>query len=181
MVLIQLIVSVFLLIGLVVFCFYLLSDFWASIKGAPFVPTKGKLLKEILDKANLKKGQNFLELGSGDGRIIRFAVKNYGVKGVGIDINYPLVKLSQFLARSQKLKNIELKRGDLFKEDFSRFDVIFLFLMPNTIKKLTAKFIKESKKGSLLISHGFEIKELARFMVDKTERSSFSTFYYKIK
>ncbi len=181
MILLQLLAVIILLLGLIIFSSHLLFDVWASIKGAPFVPTRTKLLKEIFDRVELKRGQQFLELGSGDGRVTRFAVKEYQVEGVGFEINYILVQLSKLLAQIQHLKNIHFQSTDFFKEDFSRYNTIFLFLMPSSVKKLKSKFLKECPKGTVIISHGFEIKEMARLEFDQISRKSFSTYYYRIR
>lgn len=149
--------------------------------GAPFVPTFGRYVKEILQKANLKKGQVFLELGSGDGRIVREAVKRYGVKGIGVEIHPLLILYSRWMSKLQGIKDIEFRRGNLFQTDLSQAKVIFLFLLPKTVEKLKDKILQECKKDTLIISHGFKIKGLERFLIDTTERKLFSTYYYKLK
>src|SRR3989338_8627805 len=83
---------------------YSIGLLYSSIMGAPYVPTSKKHIDEILKKANLDKDQTFMELGSGDGRLVRRAVQVYGVKGIGIDINSLLVLLSRLLAARQHLK-----------------------------------------------------------------------------
>jgi tRNA A58 N-methylase Trm61 len=62
-------------LALTILAFVMLGLF-GEFLGAPYVPTSQKDIEEILKRAKLKKGQQFLELGSGDGRIIRAAVKN---------------------------------------------------------------------------------------------------------
>lgn len=164
----------FLVIAFVTFGLYV------DILGAPFVPTSRKVIGEILKKAKLKKGQIFLELGSGDGRIIRSAVKNYQVKGIGIDLHPMLIFYSRLISKFQKIKNISFKRQNLFKTDLSKADVIFLFLLPKTLKRLAPKFILETKKNTLIISHGFKIPEFEKYLTNKIVREIFSTYYYRI-
>jgi len=147
--------------------------------GAPYVPTSKKNIHDILMKAGLKKGQSFLELGSGDGRIVREAVKKYGVTGTGIDINLLLIFLSRFLATHEHLKNIEFKRENIFKTDFSQAHVIYFFLMPELIKKIAVRFDKEVKKGTLIISHGFKIIGWENKLIDQIDTQPFSTFFYR--
>src|SRR3990167_8901150 len=149
-----LILELLFLSGLAAYSFGLL---YSSIMGAPYVPTSKKHIDEILKKANLKKGQAFMELGSGDGRIVRRAVQSYGVRGIGVDINSLLIVLSRILAGRQHLKDISFIRRNIFDVDFSQADIIYMFLMPETIKKLLPKMEKEVRKGALVISHGFKI------------------------
>lgn len=153
-------------------------SFIADLMGAPFVPTSGKLTDLILKKAKLKKNQVFIELGSGDGRIVREAVKAYGVKGVGIEFHPLLYLYSKLVSGIQKIKKIEFRRENFFKSDLRKADVIFAFLLPKTLKKLRVKFENECKKGTLVISHGFRIEGWEKKLTDKIEGDPFPTYYY---
>ncbi len=159
---------------------FVIFGIFSEIKGAPFVPTSNQYLKDILEKAKLKKDQTFIELGSGDGRVTRFAVKNFEVRGVGIDIHPILVWYSILISKLQKLKNIQFLKNDFFKYNLQKADILFLFLLPKTLKKLAPKFLKECKKGSLVISHGFKIPGFENYLTDSTPRKDFPTYYYKI-
>lgn len=160
---------------------YTIYQFISDFKGAPYVPTSVKIVAQILKEANLKKGQIFLELGSGDGRIVRTAVKNYQVNGLGVDINLPLIFYSRVAAKLQKLEKIKFLRQDLFKTNLKKTDVLFLFLLPKTLKKIAPKILTECKKNTLIISHGFRLEGLEKYLVKKTDRKYFPTYYYKIK
>ncbi len=163
-------------IGIAIFgIFAILGD----LKGAPYVPTNKKLLQEILEDANLKKGQRFLELGSGDGRVTLLAVREFGVVGEGIEIHPLLVLYSNILAKWQKL-DARFKTGDFYKLNLGKTDVIFVFLLPNTLKKLAPKFLKECKKGTLIITHGFKIAGLEKNLIKTQKRKLFSTYFYHI-
>lgn len=173
---------------LVLFCFlvpiiliiYAVYGIWADFLGAPYVPTNGKFVEEILEEAKLKKGQTFVELGSGDGRIIREAVKKYGVKGVGVEIHLLLIWYSRLMSKYQNLKNIEFLQKNFFKVDLKKTDVLFLFLLPKTLTKLKEKILKECKKGTLIISHGFKIEGFEKYLIKKQERKLFPTYFYRI-
>lgn len=169
--------SLIIVLGLIVFVFFgLLTDFL----GAPFVPTSSKMIHDILEKANLKKGQTFIELGSGDGRVVRFAVKHYGVSGIGIEFHPLLVWYSNFVSKITGLKNITFKRQNFFSTDLSKANVLFLFLLPKALRKLRPKILKECKKGTLVISHGFKIEDWNKYLVKTQKRELFPTYYYKI-
>lgn len=120
-----------------------------------------------------------MELGSGDGRIVRRAVQVYGVKGVGVDINSLLIMLSKFLTSRQHLNDVTFLNKNIFDVDFSHADCIYMFLMPETIKKLLPKMEKEINKGTQVISHGFKIIGWERKMVYSIKSEPFSTYYYK--
>ncbi len=171
-----------LIFGLIVPISIALFGFFAilgDLKGAPFVPTQNKLLDEILAEAKLKTGQQFLELGSGDGRVTRLAVDRYGVVGKGIEINLMLVWYSNLRSKLNHLE-ASFSQGDFFKTNFGQTDIIFVFLLPKTLKKLAPKFLKECKKATLIISHGFKIKGLESKLVKTQSRKLFSTHFYRL-
>lgn len=156
--------------------YYVICD----IKGAPYVPTKSSFLNDILKTAKLKKGQIFIELGSGDGRVVRKAVKEYEVIGIGYDINPILIYYSRLISYFQKIRNVNFYQENLYKVDVSQADVIFLFLLPRTVKKLREKLEKECKKKTLVISHGFPLYDWEKKIIHKIERKPFSTFFYRL-
>lgn len=155
--------------------FAIISD----LKGAPFVPTQSSLILQILAGANLKPGQVFLELGSGDGRVTRLAVKKFGVIGRGVDIHPLLVWYANWVANFQLL-NAHFNRQDFFQTDLGQADVIFVFLHPKSLKKLAAKFLSECQSGTLIISHGFKIAGLEQKLIKTQKRRLFSTYFYRL-
>lgn len=152
---------------------------FSSAMGAPYVPTSKKRIEEILREANLKKGQTFLELGSGDGRIVRTAVKKYGVTGIGIDINPALTFIARLYAKKDNLKDILFKTQSVFDVDLNKAHVIYLFLMPQLIMKLLPNLTKLPSK-TILISHGFKIEGWEKKLFKTLKTEPFSTFYYRI-
>ncbi len=156
---------------------YTISLIYSSIKGSPYVATRKKRIEEILSMADLKKNKTFIELGSGDGRIVREAVNLYGVKGIGIDINPLLVFWAKLLGH----RNIEFRVENIFDTDLTRADYVYIFLMPKLIEELSKKMDKELKKGTIVISHGFPIKNWEKKLYKKIEKIPFPTYYYRIK
>lgn len=155
--------------------FSLLVDFF----GAPFVPTSNAYVLDILERANLKTGQNFYELGSGDGRVTREAVRTYKVNGLGVDLHPFLSLYSNLISKIQRIK-VKFKQGNFYNISLKDADVIFVFLLPKTLKKLKHKFLSECKVGTLIISHGFKIEGFDKYLTLKIERKVFNTYYYKL-
>jgi hypothetical protein len=182
-----LLLSVSIIFGVLMPIFAIAYSFYTMAvnrKAAPYVPTDGKVLKEILEKVKprgevRKKGQYFLELGSGDGRMVRLAVREFGVVGVGVEYNFGLYYWSKLLTALQGLK-VKFIKGDLFKVDYSNADIIFAFLLPKSNDRLGEKIKKECKKGTIIISHGFEIREFKRKQFGEIKRELFSTYFYRL-
>ncbi|PIV08302.1 hypothetical protein COS52_03460 [Candidatus Roizmanbacteria bacterium CG03_land_8_20_14_0_80_39_12] len=154
---------------------------FSAFKGAPYVPTSKKQLDRILENASLEKNAQFVELGSGDGRLIRYAVKNYGVTGTGVEINPLLVWWSRYLSKRDGIAHkVSFIRGNVFNYPLQKVDYVYLFLMPELIKKLIPKFKKELKKEAIIISHGFKLPGFERKLIHTEFDKAFSTYYYKV-
>src|SRR5436190_1675929 len=100
------------LIFLMAMTVYFLAHIFSNFKGAMYVPTKQTEVDRFLKEAHLKPGKVFLELCSGDGRVVRTAVKSYGVLGVGIDVNPVLIFISRIFVKLQHVENITFKVGN---------------------------------------------------------------------
>jgi len=160
---------------------YGISLIYSSLMGAPYVPTKNKLAIEILKEIKFKKNGLFVELGSGDARITRTAVKNYPVRGMAVDVNGLLIFWSKILSRFDGTRNrIYYVTKNILNVDLKKADYIYLFLFPALIDKLLPKFNKDLKKGTIIISHGFPISKYKNRMIKQVDRIPFPTYYYKI-
>ena len=145
------------------------------------MPTSMKETRFILKEAGLKKGQTFLELGSGDGRVTREAVTKYGVRGVGIEINPVLILISRLWIKIRKIKNVEFKKEDILKTDLSQADILYLFLFPELIAKFSQKIKNKGKKNLLVISHGFKVDGFEKYLFKTIKHIPFPTYYYHLK
>lgn len=140
-------------LGILIGC--LLSLSWFAGSDAPFVPTKQKRIRKILKLAGLKKGEVFWELGSGDGRVVLEATK-MGAISYGVEQSLIRVLWSRWKARN--LKNAHFIHGDIFKQNFSSTDVVFIFLLPRSVEKLEFILKKTLKKGARVITQTFHFK-----------------------
>lgn len=149
--------------------------------GAPYVPTKNKLAVDILKEIKYKKNGLFVELGSGDARITRTAVKNYPVRGMAVDVNALLIIWSKVLSKFDGTRGrIDYVTKNILGVDLKKADYIYLFLFPALIEKLLPKFEKELKKGTIIISHGFPISKYKNRMIKQVDRLPFPTYYYRM-
>ena len=140
---------------------FLLFDFYVVIighlKGAPYVPSSRKRVRKMIELAELKPGEIVVDLGSGDGKILIEAAK-LGCFATGLEINPFLVWFSRFRAARNGLSGkIKILRQDLNKYSLNEADVVFVYLWPETIDKLSAKFSRELKPESRLVSNAFSL------------------------
>lgn len=150
------------------------------LMGSPYVKTKRKVLELILKGANLKPKQKFIDLGCGDGVVVRTAIQQYKVQGTGYDINPLLIFRAKILNRLHKTPSARFYKKNIFNADISKADVIYMFLLPKLLVKLKSKIKNESKKKALIISHGFEIVGWKKYLAKKITNKPFSTYYYRL-
>lgn len=149
--------------------------------GAPYVPTKNKLAVDILKEIKFKKNGLFVELGSGDARITRTAVKNYPIHGMAVDVNGLLIIWSKILSKFDGTRErIDFVVKNILSVDLKKADYIYLFLFPALIEKLLPKFKKELRKGTIIISHGFPISKYKKRLIKQVDRIPFPTYYYRM-
>lgn len=116
-------------------------------------------LDEVFDAmraAGLKSGDRFIDLGSGDGRVV-CAAAALGAAARGVELDESLharaLDTAQSLIADHPRLDIRLGRGDFFDEDLKDWDVIFYYGGGNTKRqrKLYARLESELKPGARLI------------------------------
>ncbi|UCG35944.1 MAG: class I SAM-dependent methyltransferase [Candidatus Bathyarchaeota archaeon] len=125
---------------------------------APFVATPLPVVRHMLNVADLKAGETFYDLGSGDGRTVVMAAQEFGARAVGIELREDLAKKA--LAAVQELGiqgKVTIVREDMFNVNISPADVVFLYLTTSANDKVKPKLERELKSGTRVVSHDYEI------------------------
>lgn len=126
--------------------------------GAPYLPTLTPQTDEALDMLGLKPGQTLLELGCGDGRVVKAAAKK-GLNVVGYELNPVLV----IIARLNNLKyrrQVKIIWGNYWRQTWPDCDAIFVFLLDKYMLKLDKRLILISQQQSRpikLLSFTFKV------------------------
>ncbi len=144
--------------SLIVFAAILVFMVWSQVFGAPWIPTSHKTIQKMLQLARLKPGETLYDLGSGDGRIVIDAAKDFGALAVGIEIDpvrYYWAKLSILRLKLQGDAKVIL--GNFFKNNLSQADVVTLYLLQETNVKLMKKLSEELKPGTRIVTKTFTL------------------------
>lgn len=137
----------------------------------PYMPSFNKHIKAALAdiyhqkyKAAKDSPLKFIDLGSGDGKIV-FTAAKLGYQAHGIDINpflYLICKIRSLFWRQQegKTQRPQFKLGSYFDEklDLSEYDVIFTYLFPHTMAAMEERIFSNLKPGAVVISNTFTFK-----------------------
>ncbi len=128
-----------------------------SPKRAPDVhwePTPEDVVAEMLRLATVSRRDVVYDLGCGDGRIVIAAARDFGARGVGIDIDPQRISESVDNARAAGVEQrVRFREEDLFEADIREATVVTLFLWPSLNLKLKPKLLKDLKPGTRVVSY----------------------------
>src|SRR3989339_605235 len=147
----------------------------------PYVPTKDEYIKNVLKNLKLKtKNQTLYDLGCGDSRVL-FIAESLGFKAIGYE-NSLAPFLYGYIKKSLIKSKIDIKFQSFFKANLKKADIIFVYLLPFIFTRLAPKIKKECRKGTKIISIGFQIPtlNLIKFRKRNEEKRWPSVYYYEI-
>jgi precorrin-6B methylase 2 len=137
-------------------------------KDVVWVPTPQPLVEKMLDLAKLTPQDFHMDLGSGDGRTVITAAKR-GARSLGIEYNPDMVALSQKNAADAGVADrAQFRQADLFETDFSKANVVTLFLLPSINMKLRPKIL-DMAPGTRIVANTFTMED---WQADQTETVS---------
>jgi hypothetical protein len=159
------IVFIIVLVGYIYWFYGLIT---ALRSDAPYLPIEQKVLDRMVAMVKPEEGDLWVDLGSGDGRVLIAAAKRYSIKGLGLEKVSVLRLISRFnIFRAGVLNRVIIKKGDFFKENLSGANVISFYLLPDTHQRLWQKLKKEARPGTKLIFHKFPIEGVRLMKEDK--------------
>src|SRR5215510_6008223 len=125
----------------------------------PYVPTPQDVVERMLQIARVGPGDYLIDLGSGDGRIVVTAARQYGTRGFGVDLNPERIKESNENARKAGVTDkVAFYQRNLFETDLSQATVITMYLLPRVNMELRPKLL-QLKPGTRLVSHDFSMED----------------------
>ena len=160
---------------------YLISELTGLIltRGVPFVSLSKRRLEELNKYIKLNSADKVVDLGCGDGRVLRMFEKQ-GVKNLtGYEINSWAYLLAKFKNKISKSK-AKIYFKNFNKVDLSKYNVVFCYLMPNYLNSLKNKFDQELKPGTKIISYAFQIKNWHKPEIININNKLTKIFIYRI-
>lgn len=129
---------------------------WSGIFGAPWLPTPKKRVRSMLKFAEVNSSDILYDLGSGDGRIIIMAGKEFGATAIGIEVDPLRLLWSRLSIRRHKLgQKVRAIRANFFNVSVEDATVVTLYQGHEINKKIRDKLASELKKGARVVSYRF--------------------------
>ena len=124
----------------------------------PYVPTHEKVVAEMLKVAEVGENDILYDLGSGDGRIVITAAKEFGARGVGVDIDPARIREARENAvKAGVADKVKFLQQDLFETDIREATVVTLYLLPEVNRRLRPKLLSDLKPGTRVVSHNHDM------------------------
>ena len=137
----------------------LVTSAWAAEPSVPYVPTPQEVVDRMLQIARVGPTDYVIDLGSGDGRIVVTAAKQYGARGFGVDLNPERIRESGDNARKAGVTDkVAFYQRNLFETDLSPATVITMYLLPRVNMELRPKLL-QLKPGTRVVSHDFSMED----------------------
>lgn len=155
---------------------------YAGIIGAPPVPTPRKVVRKMLELAEIKQGEILYDLGAGDGRIIIMAAKDHKAQAFGFELSPLSFLLAQIkILLSGTSGGAKLICRNFYNQNLSSASVITCFLRPKPMEKLKEKFECELKSGARIVSYAFCIPGWKPEKIAKVDGKTSPIYLYEIK
>lgn len=123
----------------------------------PYVPSPRIVVDTMLRMAGVQSKDFLIDLGSGDGRIIITAAKEFRARGFGVDYDPRLVKLAtDNAAREGVSGSTAFYQQDIFKTDLGQASVVTIYLLPEYNAALKSRLLA-LRPGTRIVSHDYGI------------------------
>jgi len=122
----------------------------------PYFPSTDAAVQGMLGLAGTGPGDVVYDLGCGDGRIVIAAARDFGARGVGVEIDPAPLRMAVYNARRAGVTDrVRFVRGDLFEADIGEATVVTLFLFEDLNRRLLPKLRGELKPGTRIVAHRY--------------------------
>jgi SAM-dependent methyltransferase len=124
----------------------------------PFLVTPHEIVEQMLRLARVGPHDVVYDLGSGDGRVVIAAARDFGARAVGVEIDDRLVSRSREYARREGVADrVSFVEQDFFRTDLSTATVVTLYVTREINLRLRPKLLAELRPGARVVSFNFDM------------------------
>jgi tRNA A58 N-methylase Trm61 len=125
---------------------------------APFVPSPNVVIEYMLKLAGLKADEVLFDMGAGDGRTLIMAAKEFGARGVGVELREDLAKKALGSIHENELDDrVTIVNDDMLNVKLTSADVVYLYLTTSANERIKPKLERDLKRGARVVSHDYEV------------------------
>lgn len=134
---------------------------------APYVPTPPDVVTRMLELAGTGPDDVVYDLGCGDGRIVIAAAREFGARGVGVDIDPALIDTARAAARAAGVEDrVSFRVEDALTTNLSEATVVTLYLLAASNVKLRPQLTRDLPPGARIVAHNYPIGDWEPDVID---------------
>ncbi len=168
-------------LSLIFFVIFIISTF-SFFSLAPWVPTKKSDLERINKIINLQPWEKFLEMWSWTSLVSIYLAKNNPESTIhAIELSPLLYLLSRIKIFFSNTKNIKIFYWNALKKDFTEYNVLYCFWLPETVTNKIFPRIKNLKNNNFrFISYCFKMNNDLLLEQKFKEEWKYSIYHYSL-
>jgi tRNA A58 N-methylase Trm61 len=124
----------------------------------PYIPIPDDVIPVMLKLASVKRDEVVFDLGSGDGRILIAAARDFGAKAIGVEVRRRLVNACRAKLKGLGLSSrVKIRCSNFKKVNMKEADVLALYLSSYTLNLLVPKFTEDLRPGTRIVNFDYPI------------------------
>ena len=124
----------------------------------PFVPSNDRVIRTMLELAGAGPRDVLYDLGSGDGRVVIAAARQYRTRGIGIELDPLRIADAMEQAGHAGVEYlVDFVEENIFTADVSPASIVTLYLMDSINLQLRPRLLRELRPGTRIVSHAFDM------------------------
>ncbi len=152
-----------ILFGVLALIIIVVALLWVLVPafyGLPPISSKEERIRRALELANPQAGETLYDLGSGHGRVLIMAAKEFGLNAVGIEAG----PVQCFISRVNALRNgvsskVCIEAGNFYSSNLKDADIVFAYLTSGYRNRLQEKLKRELKPGARVVTVSFDLPD----------------------
>ncbi len=144
----------------------------------PYKLLQRNTIREILDRIDIEQIQSIIDLGCGDARVlIEASILRPDIKCTGIEKAIFPYLLARF--KTRRYKNTQIILGDIKKYNFTKYNIVFVYLLPDLLNEIEPSIQNTLDNGNKLVSVQYRPDNLKpKSKYNLTNKSKFADEWY---
>jgi|GEM_PF-1351758 len=148
-------------------------------KKAPYVGSFARQLIVMQNQLKLKPGGRLVDLGCGDGKAMRFFLKNFALGQIdGYEINMFAIWLAKLINVFVKPKHLKIYRKDFSVAKLENYDYVYVYLLPAQLARIEDWLFEKISPDAVIIANSFQFAKHKPYEILKTGKGKNMIFLY---
>ena len=139
--------------------------------GAGYQPTPPRVVRRMLELAQIQPGDTLYDLGAGTGAIVFAAARTFGARVVGVEVEPLRVLILRLrLWWGGPRDRATIRWGNIFEVELRSAQIVAVFLWPGAMARLRPILESQLPPGARVVSHWHKVPGWTPEVVDSELR-----------